>query len=120
MRTAIIARRLVRRAEEAQDGVALAERPNAGKCAVGFLQGSAPGVLGDDPGFWREQARAAEPAERALVFLGGLVRRVEENNFDPHAAPLELAQPRQHIEGKNLGAGFDFEPLEVLPDDLDG
>src|SRR3990172_3735185 len=108
MRTAIIARRLVRRAEEAQDGVALAERPNAGKCAVGFLQGSAPGVLGDDPGFGREQARAAEPAERALVFLGGLVRRVEENNIEPHAAPLELAQPRPPLEGKNPPPRFYF------------
>src|SRR3989337_1182149 len=71
MQAAIIARRLTRRAEEAQHGVALPQRPNAGKCAVGFLQGSATRVLGHHPGVGRQHGRLAQQAERALVFLSG-------------------------------------------------
>src|SRR3990172_3380227 len=108
MRTAIIARRLARRAEEAQNSVALAEGPRAGERAVAVSQLDTAAVLGHDPGFRREQAGAAEPAGRARVLFGGPVGRVEENDVEPHAAPLEPAQPRQHIEGKNLGAGLDF------------
>src|SRR3990170_224399 len=118
MQAAIIARRLTRRAEEAQHGVALPQRPNAGKCAVGFLQGSATRVLGHHPGVGRQHGRLAQQAERALVFLSGLVRRVEEDEVEPHAAPLELAQPGQHVEGQDFGAGLDFESLEVLADAL--
>src|SRR3989338_8832908 len=69
MQAAIIARRLTRRAEEAQHGVALPQRPNAARCAVVFLEGSATGVLGHTPGLGREQARAAEPVEGAVVLL---------------------------------------------------
>src|SRR3990170_2019419 len=99
MQAAIIARRLTRRAEEAQHGVALAQRAHTGERAVALGERLPARVLGHHPGFGRQHGRLAQQAERALVLLGGLVGRVEKDDVEADAAPLELAQPGQHVEG---------------------
>ena len=109
--------------EEGETGVALAEHADTLQLTECLRKIESAAVFGDHKGAGREKRSGAEKGEDAAVFVGGSVRRIEENvewSACGNVFRGDALQAPQHVELENPYATANAEGIEILLNESGG
>jgi len=104
--------------EKGEAGVALAEHADPFELTECLWKIESAAVLGDHEGAGRKERHAAKKGKDAVVFVGGSIRRIEENDVEWSARGSifrgDTLQTPQRVEFENACVSADSQRIEIL------
>src|SRR5271165_704657 len=105
-------------AEEGEAGVALTEHSDTFEMTDRRWEIERAAVLGDDKGTGREERSGTEESDAAIIFVGGSIRRIEENDIESRAGGSvfrgEALQTSQSVKFEDSRTAADAEGIKIL------
>jgi len=111
-------------AEKRKAGIAMTQHPEASEMTERLRKLKVAAVLCNNQGPGREERSGTKKCEYAVVFVGGRIRRIEENNVETRASGSvfrgEALQATQGVEFQDSRAAEDAERIEIFLDEHGG